>query len=355
MTVVAYVSNAGSGDISVLRLSPDGMLSAVQTVAVGGTVMPLAVAPDRRHLYASVRSAPWSVACFEIDSGTGELHPTSTVPLPENMAYLSTDHGGRYLLAASYTGDALSMNAIGADGVVTADPVEVLATPPHAHSIITDPSDRYLFAAALGGDVLLQYLFDPRTGRAVPNSPAFVATKPGAGPRHLVFHPHGHLVYVANELDGTVGSYEFDSGTGHLIPLDTVPALPEPLDAPWTAELRFTPDGRLLYVSERRSSTIAGFRVDPRTGALTPLGHTATEICPRGMGIDPSGHYLVAAGEQSDAVTSYAIEPETGTLTAVDRRRVGRNPNWVEFVALGGRTTRAVRGRDCGCGGRLSS
>ncbi|MFE3188247.1 lactonase family protein [Nocardia sp. NPDC059240] len=334
MTVVAYVSNAGSGDISVLRLGADGMLSPVQTVAVGGTVMPLTVGPDRRHLYASVRSVPWSVACFEIDSGTGELRRKTTVPLPENSAYLSTDHGGRYLLAASYTGNAISVNAIGMDGVVAAQPVEVLATPPHAHSIITDPSDRYLLAAALGGDALLQYLFDRRTGRATPNSPAFVATKPGAGPRHLVFHPGGRLVYVTNELDGTVGSYEFDSGTGHLTPLDTVSVLPEGIGDPWTAELKLTPDGRLLYVSERRSSTIAGFRVDSGTGALTPLGHTATETCPRGMGIDPAGRYLVAAGEQSHAVTSYAVEPETGALTVVDRRQVGWNPNWVELVAL---------------------
>ncbi|GAB2529900.1 lactonase family protein [Nocardia heshunensis] len=334
MTVVTYVSNAGSGDISVLRLSADGTLSSVQTAAVGGTVMPLTVGPGRRHLYASVRSAPWSVVCFEIDSSTGELRRQSTVPLPENTAYLSTDHGGRYLLAASYTGNAISINAIGADGIVVADPTAVLATPPHAHSIITDPSDRYLFAAALGGDALLQYLFDPRTGRVVPNSPAFVATKPGAGPRHLMFHPQGHFVYVANELDGTVGSYEFDSSTGHLTPLDIVSVLPEGIGDPWTAELKLTPDGRLLYVSERRSSTIAGFRVDPGTGALTPLGHTATENCPRGMGIDPTGRYLLAAGEQSHAVTAYAIDPETGALTAVDRRPVGRNPNWVEFVAL---------------------
>lgn len=331
---VAYVSNADSGEISVLRLHADGTLEPVQTVAVGGTVMPLAVGPDRRHLYASVRSQPWSVVCFEIDSSTGELGERARVPLPDSMAYVSTDRGGRHLLAASYTGNILSINAIGADGIVTAGPVEVLATPPHAHSIRTDPSDRYLFAAALGGDALLQYRFDVRTGQATPNDPASVATKPGAGPRHLVFHPNGRLVYVANELDGTVGGYEFDSDTGLLTPIDTVSVLPAGGFAPWTAEARLTPDGELLYVSERRSSTIAGFRVHPATGALTPLGHTPTEACPRGMGIDPTGRYLLAAGQESHAVASYEIDPDSGALRAVDRRAVGRNPNWVELVAI---------------------
>ncbi|MVU80291.1 beta-propeller fold lactonase family protein [Nocardia sp. ET3-3] len=334
MTVVAYVSCADSAEIAVLRLRSDGTLEPVQTVAVSGAVMPLAVAPDRRHLYASLRSQPWSVACFEIDSGTGELRARETVPLPGNMAYLSTDHGGRYLLGASYTGDFVSVNAIDADGGVVAEPIEALATPPHAHSIVTDPTDRHVFVAALGGDVVLQFRFDARTGRGVPNDPAFVSTKPGAGPRHLLFHPNGRLVYGTNELDGTVSGYEYDSGTGRLSPLDTVSVLPEPGGEPWTAELKLTPDGRLLYVSERRSSTIAGFRVDPGTGVLTPLGHTVTESCPRGMAIDPSGRNLLAAGQESHAVTSYAIDPDSGALRPVDRRRVGWNPNWVELVTI---------------------
>ncbi|WP_040808021.1 lactonase family protein [Nocardia concava] len=331
---VAYVSNADSGEISVLRLSAEGSLEPVQTVAVGGTVMPLTVSPDHRRLYASVRSMPWSVVCFEIHSGTGELREQATVPMLDNMAYVSTDGSGRYLLAASYTGNVVSINAIGADGIVAADPIDVLGTPPHAHSIITDPSDRYLFAAALGGDAVLQYRFDAHTGRATPNDPPSVATKPGAGPRHLVFHPNGRLVYVANELDGTVGGYEFDSETGLLAPIDTVSVLPAGGFDPWTAEVRLTPDGELLYVSERRSSSIAGFRVDQATGALTPLGHTPTEACPRGMGIDPTGRYLLAAGQESHAVASYAIDPDSGALHVVDRRTVGRNPNWVELVAI---------------------
>lgn len=332
MTVV-YVSNADSAEISVLRLEQDGAVVPVRTVPVGGAVMPLAVSPDRRYLYASLRSVPYSVACFEIDSVTGDLTELAKAPLPDNMAYLSTDRTGRYLLAASYSGSVISMNAI-AGGIVEPEPIEVLATPPHAHSIVTDPSNRYLFAAVLGGDAILQYRFDPDTGLPTPNTPAFVSTKPGAGPRHLVFHPGGRYLFAANELDGTVGSYEFNSETGHLIAIDTYSAVPEGCSEPWVAELRLTPDGRYLYVSERRSSTIAGFRVDSGTGVLEPLGHTATQDCPRGMGIDPSGRYLLAAGQKSHALTVYRIDPETGSMTPCDEYAVGRNPNWVELVEL---------------------
>ncbi|MQY29779.1 lactonase family protein [Nocardia aurantia] len=334
MTVVAYVSNADSGDISVLRLGADGTLDAVQTRPAGGTVMPLAVGPGRHHLYAALRSEPWSVACFDIDTATGELAPLATVPLPADTAYLSTDRTGRYLFGASYTGNIVSVNAIGPDGVVAPDPVAVLPTPPHAHSIVVAPDNRHLFAAVLGGDAVLQFRFDPQTGVLTPNDPAFVSTLPGAGPRHLVFHPGGRFVYVADELDGTVGGYEFDSGTGQLVPLDTISVLPDGVSQPWTAELRLTPDGRLLYVSDRTSSTLAGFRVDATTGALKLLGHTETEACPRGFDIDPGGRFLLAAGQQSDALTVHAIDADSGALRPLGRYPVGRNPNWVQIVEL---------------------
>ncbi|MBY8857911.1 beta-propeller fold lactonase family protein [Nocardia sp. CA2R105] len=333
-STIVYVSNAGSAEISVLRLEDDGALKPVQTVDTAGAVMPLTTGPGHRHLYASLRSEPYSVVCYEIDSGTGELTEQARVRLPDNMAYLSTDRHGRFLFAASYSGNVVSVNPIGPDGIVGSEPSVVLATPPHAHSVVVDPSNRYLFAASLGGDVLLQYLFDQVTGVPILNVPPRVPTLPGAGPRHLVFHPDGRWVYVANELDGTVGGYEFDTGTGCLTPIGTYSAIPEECAEPWAAEVRLTPDGRYLYVSERRSSTLAGFRVAADTGALEPLGHTATETCPRGFDIDPSGRYLLAAGQESDALTVHAIDPDTGALTICGRQELGRDPNWVEIVEL---------------------
>ncbi|MEV5833383.1 lactonase family protein [Nocardia sp. NPDC052112] len=328
-----YVSNADSREISVLRLD-DGALTPIESQPVGGAVMPLAMRPDHRYLYASLRSAPFAVAVFAMDPATGRLTPLSTAPLPDNMAYLATDRSGRYLLSASYSGDKIAVNPIAADGGIGA-PITVVSTPPHAHSICTDPSNRYLFAAALGGDVILQYRFDAETGLLTPNEPPRVETTPGAGPRHLVFHPSGSFAFVTNELDGTVHSYRFESATGTLGLIASASVLPPRSDGPpWTSELRGTPDGRYLYVAERTSSTITGFRIDPTTGLLHRLGSTPTETQPRGFAIDPSGQFLVAAGQQSHSVTSYTIDPATGSLTPRQRLGVGRDPNWVEIVAL---------------------
>jgi len=64
--------------------------------------MPMAVSPDKRFLYAAARSKPYTVFVYAIDRETGGLKPLHSAPLAESMPYISLDHSGRFLLAASY-------------------------------------------------------------------------------------------------------------------------------------------------------------------------------------------------------------------------------------------------------------
>jgi 6-phosphogluconolactonase len=104
---------------------------------------------------------------------------------------------------------------------------------------------------------------------------------------------------------------------------------------PWAADIHFTPDGRFLYTSERRSSTLAAFAVDPKGGWLTLVGRAETETEPRGFAIDPSGRWLLAVGQASHRLRVHAIDGKTGALSPHAEMEMGRNPNWVEIVALG--------------------
>jgi 6-phosphogluconolactonase len=334
---MVYVSNADSKDITVLTLdNKDGALKPVETVPVGGTVMPLALSPNHRFLYASLRSPPYSVSSFAIDQATGRLGLLSTVPLPDNMAYLSTDKTGRFLFGASYTGDKIAVNPIGPQGFVQPQPIDVIPTRKNAHSIVVDPSNSYVFASNLGGDIILQYKLDPISGHLAPNNPPFVETKHGAGPRHILFHPNGRFVYATDELDGTVNTYKFDPTTGTLTLLTSTSAVPAGFKGgePATSDLHATPDGRFLYVAERTSSTLAAYRIDGETGALTLIGNTPTETQPRGFNIDPRGRFLLAVGQKSNGMTAYAINQETGALAPLKHYEMGKNPNWVEIVDI---------------------
>jgi 6-phosphogluconolactonase len=118
-----YVSCAEDGEIAMLEMNlENGDLKLIGKAKAGKIVMPMAVSPDRRFLYASIRSVPYSVASYSIDSNKGELTHLSTVPLPDNMAYISTDKTGRFLFSASYAGHKISVNPIGGKGLVQTDP-----------------------------------------------------------------------------------------------------------------------------------------------------------------------------------------------------------------------------------------
>ena len=57
--LLVYISNAESREIGVYSLDPvNGDLAHIESVQVCGNVFPLAVSPDRRFLYAALRSYP---------------------------------------------------------------------------------------------------------------------------------------------------------------------------------------------------------------------------------------------------------------------------------------------------------
>lgn len=334
---IVYVSNADSGSISVLRANTaGGALTPVQTLAVGHVVMPLAVSPDRRFLYASLRTEPFTAVSLAIAARDGTLSLAGSAPLPASMAFIATDRSGRFLLSASYGGDLIAVSPIDAGGVVRAAQ-QVLPTPPKAHAIRADASNRFVFATSLGGGVVMQWRFDAATGVLTRNAPAQVHGHGGAGPRHFVFGTQTgpRFVYLLNELDATIDVFALDAERGTLAPVQTIATLPPGFGGePWAADIHLTPDGRFLYTSERKSSTLAAFRVAADTGQLALIGQVPTEAQPRGFAVSPDGRWLYAAGQRSNRLSRYRIDAGSGALQWVDSCAVGRNPNGVEAITL---------------------
>jgi len=333
-----YVGCTDSNEIHVLQLDPqNGDLSPVEKVTIPGIAKtagstPMAVSPDRKFLFAATRGEPMVAASFRIDPATGKLSHVANGPLDGSMAYIATDRSGRFLLAASYPNNKVTVNPIAPDGTVQ-PPKQIIPTEPNAHAIQPDAANRFVLATSLGGNVVRQFRFDSETGTLSPNDPPAAQVKGNAGPRHFAFHPTNGRVYLVNELEASVYVFAYDSETGTLKERQVISALPENNpDKIWAADLHLTPDGKFLYASERGTSTIAGFTVGPADGTLSLIGHTPTE--PRGFAIDPAGRYLLAVGQLSDSMTSYAIDVTTGKLTRLKRYPMGKNPNWVEIVNL---------------------
>jgi 6-phosphogluconolactonase len=344
-----YVSNAEDGDIGVYAMKPDGALESRGRVAAAKVVMPMAVSPDKRILYAASRSKPYSVHAYSIDRGTGALKLIAASPLAESFPYISLDRTGRVLFGASYGGNLVSVNAVAGDRAILPEPLQVIPTARNAHAIRVDNSNRFVFVPHLGTDQIFQFVFDERSGRLASNTPPLLQMKAGTGPRHLVLSSDNRFVYLLSELVATVTTLSLDAKTGLLAEVSSASALPPDSKlqpgAPrpnsrntdndiWAADLHLTPDGKFLYATERTSSTLAAFSVDSASGRLTYLSSTPTEKQPRGFAIDPGGKYLVASGEKSETLSAYSIDAASGALRAVGKYPTGKGSNWVEIVSF---------------------
>jgi 6-phosphogluconolactonase len=354
-----YVSNAQDGNIDAFLMdTTTGALTSIGKAEAAKMVMPMAVSPNKKYLYAVVRSEPTRVLTYAIDPATGALSQKASAPLPDSMPYVSTDQAGHFLFTASYGGDKLAVSPIGENGLVESEAVQVIPTGRNAHSIVPDRSNKFVYAATLGANQVLQFTLDSKTGKLTPNEPAAVSPEAGHGPRHIVVSPDNKNLYVLNELSGHVTQYAIDSGKGTLTLVEGISSVPPeaglvwgappvgaaPASAPaapkddrpkvWAADIQITPNGKFLYSTERTTNKIALFSVAPGTGKLAYVANFATEAQPRGIRIDPTGQYLIASGEKSDRLSVYKIDQGTGKLSEPNRYPAGNGANWVEIVEV---------------------
>ncbi len=340
--VGTYTAGTRSEGIYLVRMDRrSGQLQRVGSVDAGPNPSFLAIHPNGRVLYAVNElekyegRATGAVSAFAIARETGVLTRLNEQPSEGGApCYVSVDRSGRVALVANYAGGSVALLPIEANGALApaAPVVQHTGTgpnaerqeAPHAHCILPDPSNRFALAADLGADRVFVYRLD-LDGRSLSKVDGGDAVmRPGAGPRHIAFHPTLPLVFVANELDSTVATLRFDSARGALSLLDTRSTVPPG----WTgtnypADVHVASSGRTLYVSNRGHNSIAVFSVAESTDALALDQMVDTEgDWPRNFSLDPSGRLLLVANQRSDSVVVFGRDPDTGRLTPT-RQRIG--------------------------------
>jgi 6-phosphogluconolactonase len=348
---ISTYTEHGRDRIFLAELDPStGDLRLVMIAAATKKSSFLALHPSHRYLYSTCEvddyqnSKGGAVSAFKIDVATGKLmllnHQSSG---GEGPHYLSLDRAGKNALVANYHGGSVAVLPIRADGKLGAATSTVLhhgssinksrQTGPHPHSIDVDPSNRLAFVPDLGLDKVFAYRFDAAAGTLARNNPSALATSPGAGPRHIAFHPNGKWAYVINELNSTVNALRYDSERGVLTQLGTVSTLPSGTkEENVTGEIVVHPNGRLLYGSNRGHDSIAVFAIDQTTGRLDWLGHcSAGGRTPRNFNIDPSGKFLLSANLDSDSVTVLEIDLASGKLSRTAYETKVPQPYCIQF------------------------
>jgi 6-phosphogluconolactonase len=323
--IYAYRFNTVSGE-----LKPAGL--AVETTN------PSFIAVDARgqFLYAvNEVDGKGMVSAFAIDRAAARLTLLNQVSSKGGgPCHLALDATGRWLAVANYSSGSVAMLPVGADGKLG----EAAAfdqhrgsgvnherqTGPHAHEAVFSPDNRFLLVPDLGIDQILIYRFDAAKGSIVPNDPPFGVLRPGSGPRHLVFHPNGKIVYVLNELASTVTAFRYDAARGALQDFQTASALPARFALPSTAaEIAINAAGTALYTSNRGHDSIAMFAIEPERFRLAEPEHTPTlGRTPRHFALDPEGRFLLVSNQDSDDIEVFRVHSRSAELTPARYRPV---------------------------------
>ncbi len=103
-----------------------------------------------------------------------------------------------------------------------------------------------------------------------------------------------------------------------------------------TAETVVHPSGKFVYVSNRDPyNSIAIFSIDPVTRKLTAVGHQGTGVkTPRNFAIEPTGRYMLVANQSGGNVIVFRIDQKTGLLTPTKASVKVPSPVCVRFIKI---------------------
>ncbi|RUS14401.1 6-phosphogluconolactonase [Endogone sp. FLAS-F59071] len=321
---------------------------------VAETVSPswVALHPSKKFLYAVNEVKDYegkssgAITSFAIDPSTGGLTELNQRPTHgANPCHVVVDAQGRYTLTANYTGGSVVVHPIqpgGSLGDHTSHHQHTDAThvvpdrqeAPHAHSINLDFTNRFAVALDLGCDKAIIYRYNATSGTLTPNDS--YAFTPGAGPRHLAFHPKNpRVAYAITELHNEVVVLDVDSDTGSLTEAQRLGALPAEFKGETiAAEIQVHPSGRFVYGSLRGHDSIVIYSTHPDSGHLTYVAHVSSGgKTPRHFAIDPTGKWFITASKDSGYLSVFEIDQETGELKKTEGKVEVPNPVCVRFVA----------------------
>ena len=330
-----FISSFASGEQGAIHAftlnEKAGTLTPLHRTAGMENPFFIAVSPDHKFLY-SIYAPTFGgteneqVAAFRLEGRSGKLNPLNRQSTKGTAScYLDVDATGRTVLLANYSTGSVASYSVKADGSLS-EPVSFVQhhgssvdatrqNEPHAHCFVISPNNRFAYAADLGIDQIVCYVFEPATAELTANQPSFVRTPPGGGPRHLIFHPNGKLMYVINELKNSVTLFDFVPESGLLTQRQTISTLPADFSGTsHTADLKITPNGKYLYGTNRGHDSIAAYRI-AADGTLSLIEiESSLGKGPQNLAITKDGSLLLCANMPGNNVAVFRINGNTGML-----------------------------------------
>ena len=350
---LVFISSFAAGDKGAIQAyqldSKAGVLNPIHRTDGIENPFFIAVSKDGRFLYSIHAKTfggkePEQVAAYVLKGRTGEMTLLNRQSTRGTAScYLDIDATGRTVLVANYTTGNVASLPVKEDGSLgeavsffqhAGSSVDLPRQKgPNAHCFVISPDNLFAFAADLGIDQVLSYRLDAATAKLTPNRPAFAKSPPGAGPRHLTFHPNGKYMYVINELKNSVTLFDYAADSGTLTEQQTISTLPADFTGTsHCADLKITPNGRFLYGTNRGHDSIAAYRIGD-DGKLTLIGiEPSLGKGPQNLLIAANGTLLLCANMPGNNIAVFRIDGTTGGLKAVGQPIGQPSPSCIRLL-----------------------
>jgi 6-phosphogluconolactonase len=247
------------------------------------------------------------------------------------------DRAGRHLLTTNFVtssivcfrlnsdgslGERSAMIGQEATGVARSAPGRSTGPndPGGPHAVVLSATERFAIVPEITAHRCRVMRFDASKGSLEPHQLA--DDLPGAGPRHLSWHPSYRYLYTSGERSSSISAWSWNESKGELKFLQNLTTRPEGFTGNnQPADIAVHPSGAFVYVTNRNTGTLSGFRIDQSSGRLNAIGQAdlGSPSC-WSMLFDATGRWALAAAVTSDEVVIYFVDQDTGMLKPTGQR-----------------------------------
>jgi 6-phosphogluconolactonase (cycloisomerase 2 family) len=314
--------------INHLYFSPEENILTIETIAAGIANPSFVIASrDGKRVFSleEVSGTPGGqILSFERNTTDNSLTLIDQKKSGgDHPCHISISPNEDFVILGNYTGGSLSVFKVSPEGMLmhaqTIKHTGKSVNPnrqekSHVHSTTFDPDGKRVLVADLGTDKIYVYDFDASQAEPLKLSGEFPVT-PGDGPRHLTFSADGKEVLVVQEMEAAMDVFSYEDGVLEL--KQEISLLDEGFEGKvGAAEIRLSPDGKQVYVSNRGdANTISVFGKRPSGQYVLVQNIPSGGLMPRNFNLTADGKYLLAAHQASNDIVIFERDSFTGKLT----------------------------------------
>jgi 6-phosphogluconolactonase len=330
---IGYIGTYTKGDsegIYTFELDTEkGRLSKPELAAKLDGPTYVNISKDNQVLYSVIKEGDrGGVAAFKVNAETGELSPLNKhIADKGSPCHVSVDSERKHVVSANYHSGTIAAYQLNEDGSLKSEasfvdhegsgPNKERQEGPHAHYAGFTPDENYVVSIDLGIDKMILYqLNDGELSEIASHS-----FMPGAGPRHIEFHPKEKFAYVFTELSNEISVLEYNPEPLDFREIQVISTLPEDFtDNSQGSAIHVSKDGKFVYAANRGHDSIVVYKVNPYSGELSLVESISTEgHWPRDFAFDPTEKFLIASNQETGTLALFSRDSETGKLELLQK------------------------------------